>query len=101
MRVGSFVTEVLAVSDFLAGARLRTLEAEENMSDAAKALQAPLARLLSGDMEGLAREAREALASEATAEGGEGPAASASSQTPPRLLMLILRATASPGQARH
>ena len=89
------------MSTFLAEARLRTLEAKDDMSADAKALQAPLARLLSGDTEGLAREAREALASEATAEGGEGPAASASSQTPPRLLMLILRATASPGQARH
>ena len=81
------------MSTFLAEARLRTLEAKDDMSADAKALQAPLARLLSGDTRG--------LASEATAEGGEGPAASASSQTPPRLLMLILRATASPGQARH
>ena len=89
------------MSTFLAGARSRTLEAKDDMSADAKALQAPLARLLSGDTEGLAREAREALEREATAEGGEGHAASASSQTPPRLLMLILRATASPGQARR
>ena len=84
------------MSTFLAGARSRTLEAKDDMSADAKALQAPLARLLSGDTRGLASEA-----SEATAEGGEGPATSASSQAPPRLLMLILRATASPGQARH
>jgi len=81
------------VSTFLAGARSRTLEAKDDMSADAKALQAPLARLLSGDTRG--------LASEATAEGGEGPAASASTPTQLCHLMLVLRATASPGQARR
>ena len=84
------------MSTFLAGARSRTLEAKDDMSADAKALQAPLARLLSGDTRGLASEA-----SEANAEGGEGPAASASNPTQLCHLVLVLRATASPGQARR
>ena len=50
----SYLTEVLAVSQFLAGAREQTLVAKAAMSDANKQAQAPIAQLLGGHMQGLA-----------------------------------------------
>lgn len=87
----NYLAEVLAVSQFLARARTRTLVDKAQMSDAAQQVQAPIAQLLGGDMQGLAAAA-------AAAEGAtEGP--SSSSPTLMCLLLLVLRATASPEQA--
>ena len=103
----SYLTEVLAVSQFLAGAREQTLVAKAAMSDANKQAQAPIAQLLRGDMQGLAAEGAAAAAegAAAAAEGAtaaaEGATGGASSSSPTLmcLLLLVLRATASEEQA--
>ena len=94
----SYLTEVLAVSQFLAGAREQTLVAKAAMSDANKQAQAPIAQLLRGDMQGLAASGGAAAEGVAAAEGAT-EAASSSSPTLRCRLLLVLRATASPGQA--
>ena len=100
----SFLTEVLAVSQFLAGARRQTLVAKAAMCDADKQAQAPIAQLLRGHMQGLAASgaAAAAAAAEGAAAAAEGATEGASSSSPTLmcLLLLVLRATASEGQAR-
>ena len=97
----SFLTEVLAVSQFLAGARRQTLVAKAAMCDADKQAQAPIAQLLRGDMQGLAASGA-AAAVEGAAAAAEGATEGASSSSPTLmcLLLLVLRATALEGQAR-
>ena len=94
----SYLTEVLAVNQFLAGARKRSMVAKASMSDDAMQAQAPIAQLLRGDMQGLAASGGAAAEGVAAAEGAT-EAASSSSPTLRCRLLLVLRATASPGQA--
>ena len=90
------------MSQFLAGAREQTLVAKAAMSDANKQAQAPIAQLLRGDMQGLAESGVAAAAAEGATAAAEGAMGGASSSSPTLmcLLLLVLRATASEGQAR-
>ena len=101
-RLLRFLGEILAVSRVLAGARERTLVAKAAMSDTDKQAQATIAQLLRGDMQGLAASGA-AAAVEGAAAAAEGATEGASSSSPTLmcLLLLVLRATASKGQARN